>query len=204
MSIFSTIWGALRSIAEQVGGLSASKVVGFLWKSLPAILSYVTRLTGTKEQKETAIRALWDKFDQETGLERDLIHDLPGEVEEQLFDGFKQVGLTISLWVAGVYGDPPAENQVRAVLGKLPGAFDSALRQVAGQGDAQVTPAPAMAGGVPLYGEIGPGPSDADLVLWKSSLEAIAASPQTVPAANRETAVRGAVLALLKRALGIA
>lgn len=114
-SIFSQAIKAAKTIAGAIGGqASITQVIGTVLGQLPKLAQSFAEFSGA--DAETKIRAAWEEFDAQTGLEgADIIRSLPAAQEELLFDGIKQVGLVLSLWAAGVYGPKPELQELKSV-----------------------------------------------------------------------------------------
>jgi len=103
--------GLVKMVGEKA---SIGQIAGYLLGQIPTIALDLAAFTGA--DKERRIRDAWEEFDARTGLEgADIIRSLPEDAEERLFDGIKTVGLELSLWAAGVYGQKPSEGEVLAV-----------------------------------------------------------------------------------------
>jgi hypothetical protein len=129
MSILTSIFDAAKAIVGKLGqNLGVTTLAGVFTRAIPQIVGYVAQFSGTLEERKAAVAELWDKFDAASGLTGpDVIHDLPAEAEENIFDGIKLIGETLSLYAVGAYsptGERPDPALVRAAVGKL---FDSSL-----------------------------------------------------------------------------
>jgi fermentation-respiration switch protein FrsA (DUF1100 family) len=125
-SIFSQAVKAAKNIAGAIGGqASITQVIGTILGQLPKLAQSFSEFAGA--DVEHRIRAAWEEFDAQTGLEgADIVRSLPAAQEELLFDGIKQVGLVLSLWAAGVYGQKPELQEITSVSAALGAALTGA------------------------------------------------------------------------------
>jgi len=114
-TLFTNAVNFAKGLAKMVGEkASIGQIAGYLLGQIPMVALDLAAFTGA--DKERRIRDAWEEFDARTGLEgADIIRSLPEDAEERLFDGIKTVGLELSLWAAGVYGQKPSEGEVLAV-----------------------------------------------------------------------------------------
>lgn len=117
--IFSQAVKAAKTIADGIGGqASVTQVIGTVLGQLPKLAQTFSGFAGA--DAEHRIRAAWEEFDAQTGLEgTEIVRSLPAAQEELLFDGIKQVGLVLSLWAAGVYGKKPEFQELTSVRSAL-------------------------------------------------------------------------------------
>lgn len=114
-TLFTNAVNFVKGLGKMIGEkASIGQIAGYLLGQVPQVALDMAAFTGA--DKERRIRDAWEEFDARTGLEgADIIRSLPQDAEERLFDGIKTVGLELSLWAAGVYGQKPSEGEVLAV-----------------------------------------------------------------------------------------
>lgn len=134
MSIFKSAWSIVKDLLGVGQDPSVTQIAGALIGYLPKLIQVWHSYEGPDAKK--LIDIAFDLADAKTGLEGpDIIHDLPPEAEERLFDGILTAGRELAYWAAGVYGVKPSRDEVfnayrsveRSIARALPGVIDTGV-----------------------------------------------------------------------------
>ena len=179
-TLFTNAVNFAKGLAKMVGEkASIGQIAGYLLGQIPMVALDLAAFTGA--DKERRIRDAWEEFDARTGLEgADIIRSLPEDAEERLFDGIKTVGLELSLWAAGVYGQKPSEGEVLAVGKALSMSLTGEVASIGGNGPGFKNPDDAAAAG--------------DVSRYLEVLQLHDRKPQSYLVAEQIAAIRRAVI----------
>ena len=125
MSFLTGLIDAAGKVIASIKGKAKISEIGLtVLGSLPAVLESLH--DWQEADRFERIRQAWAELDLRTGLTGpDIVHDLPAEAEERLFDGIGAAGLELSLWAAGFYGDRPTLAQLTEANENLAGNLEA-------------------------------------------------------------------------------